>query len=779
MLSSDSKGVASSGIQFRPRNAAPSSAGPTSVLRVEGMDCGNCARSVSEALQSVSGVAFAAVDLKAATARVQWKAGEAPNADTLIEHVRKAGYRATIAKPESTDQDHVHDHGEGNPWKRALVIGIPATVVLLTADWILGLSMNRAFQWFAFTIGTFVQIAVGWKFYVGAWRQLRAGRSNMDTLVSLGSTAAYGFSAWSLFTGRTGHLFFAEAVTILTLISVGHWMEARMSERAGDALRSLLNLAPPNARVIEANGMERDVPVADLAVGRRILIKPGDRVPVDAEVSEGESSVDESMLTGEPLPVRKTAGAKLFAGTTNAEGRLVAVVRATGTSTVLSQIAEAVQRAQSSRASVQRLADQVSSVFVPVVIILAIGTAFWWGTSYEAALRTHAWLGNFLWHAHVPETPLVASVMAFCAVLIVACPCAMGLATPVALMAGINVAARRGILIRDAIALEKSGNISAVAFDKTGTLTWGRPELASCISLRPETSNDGGELATAAALAAPSNHPLSRAIAEAGRSADASGGSRPTLHGWREIPGNGIEARVGSADLPAVLRLGSSRWMKSLGIDTAEAERQMGDSVAAGKSLVILSENSTAVGVLVIGDAIRPDTAGIIVNLSGRNRSVHLVSGDARAACLAVAKTVGIPEQQVFAECSPEQKTAVIASLQKEGRRVAFVGDGINDSPALASADLGIAVAKAADIAREAADIVLLRPGLASVADALDISERTLRTIRQNLFWAFFYNAAAIPLAATGFMSPVLCALTMGLSDVVVIGNALRLRAKR
>lgn len=739
------------------------------------MDCGNCARSVSEALQSVSGVAFAAVDLKAATAKVQWKAGEVPNSETLIEHVQKSGYRATVVTSDSAGHNHGHDHGEGNPWKRALVIGIPASVILLAADWIFGLSMNRSFQWIAFVVGTFVQVAVGWKFYVGTWRQLRVGRSNMDTLVSLGSTAAYGFSVWSLFTGRTGHLFFTEAVTILTLISVGHWLESRMSEHAGDALRSLLQLAPPNARTLDANGAEREVPVAELTVGRRILIKPGDRVPVDAEVGEGESSVDESMLTGEPLPVRKNAGAKLFAGTSNAEGRLVAVVRATGAATVLSQIADAVQRAQSSRASVQRLADKVSSIFVPIVVGVAVATAFWWGQAYESAVKTHEILGRWLWHSHVPETPLVASVMAFCAVLIVACPCAMGLATPVALMAGINVAARRGILIRDAIALEKSGNISAVAFDKTGTLTWGRPEVVSHFNLRTGGSADGETLAKAAALAAPSNHPLSRAIAEAGKSV---AGKLP-LSAWREIPGNGIEAQAGTPDSPVTLRLGSPRWMQSLGIDIANVERQTAAAVATGQSVVVLSENLSAIGALTIGDAIRPDTANIIADLNGKKRSVHLVSGDARGACLAVAKTVGIPETQVFAERSPEKKISVITALQKEGRHVAFVGDGINDSPALAAADLGIAVAKSADVARDAADIVLLRPGLASVADALDISERTLRTIRQNLFWAFFYNAAAIPLAATGFMSPVLCAVTMGLSDVVVIGNALRLRAKR
>jgi Cu+-exporting ATPase len=342
-------------------------------------------------------------------------------------------------------------------------------------------------------------------------------------------------------------------------------------------------------------------------------------------------------------------------------------------------------------------------------------------------------------------------------------------------MAGINAAARRGILIRDAVALEKSGTITAVAFDKTGTLTAGRPALVRCLGLPGGSDSDPALLAVAAALAAPSNHPLSRAIAEAGHLA---GGANPPGT-WREHPGLGIEASEDNGGKVRTRRLGSLRWLESLGIDVTAARAHAEAGAAQGNAAVVLAEDSTATGLLLIGDPIRPDAPELVRQLAASGRTVHLVSGDSRAACLFVARAAGIPESQVHAECRPEGKTAILRALRDSGQRVAFVGDGINDSPALATADLGIAVGSASDVAREAADVVLLRPGLDAVAEALDLSQRTLHTIHQNLFWAFFYNAAAVPLAALGFISPVVCALTMGLSDVIVVGNALRLLRRR
>jgi len=766
--------MASSGIEFRPRSTPAQAVGASTVLCVEGMDCGNCVRSVTTALQAVRGVAGASVELQAGQARILWKAGVTPDTAALFQAVRTAGYKPS--EPVVPSQPGTTEPEAGvNPWKRSLQLGVPASVVLLFADWVLGLGMDRTFQWAAFGIATGIQARVGSRFFVGAWRQIRVGRSNMDTLVALGSGTAWGFSTWALFTGQPGHLFFTEAVTILTLVGLGHWLEARMSERAGNALKSLLTLAPPTARKLAADGSESEVHVGQLNPGDRIVLKPGDRVPVDAEVIDGRSSVDESMLTGESLPVAKAAGATLFAGTVNADGRLTARVRATGGATALAHIAEAVRRAQSSRASIQRLADQVSSVFVPIVVVVAVNAAFFWFRAFDTAVQTQEFLGRWLWHAHPAASPAIAAVTAFCAVLIVACPCAMGLATPVALMAGINAAARRGILIRDAVALEKSGTITAVAFDKTGTLTAGRPALVRCLGLPGGSDSDPALLAVAAALAAPSNHPLSRAIAEAGHLA---GGANPPGT-WREHPGLGIEASEDNGGKVRTRRLGSLRWLESLGIDVTAARAHAEAGAAQGNAAVVLAEDSTATGLLLIGDPIRPDAPELVRQLAASGRTVHLVSGDSRAACLFVARAAGIPESQVHAECRPEGKTAILRALRDSGQRVAFVGDGINDSPALATADLGIAVGSASDVAREAADVVLLRPGLDAVAEALDLSQRTLRTIHQNLFWAFFYNAAAVPLAALGFISPVVCALTMGLSDVIVVGNALRLLRRR
>ncbi|MEY4326700.1 MAG: Cation transport ATPase, partial [Verrucomicrobiota bacterium] len=459
------------GISFRPRSTPPPPLGTLTELRIEGMDCGNCARSVTEALQGVPGVSRSVVDLRGATARAYWMPGQTPEPARLIEAVKRAGYQARLAESLGSASPTGSPPGSPvlNPWRTAVWLGVPATVLLLGGDWLAGWGMHRWFQILSLVLATAVQAGVGWRFYRGAWRQARVGRSNMDTLVSLGSSSAYLWSLWLFFTQSHAHLFFAESVSILTLISVGHALEARMSAQAGNALKAWMELAPATARRLDSEGREVNTPVAQLRLGERLRIKPGDHFPVDAVVLEGDSSADESLLTGEPMPVRKTSGSALLAGSANLEGSLVVRVSATGEHTTLARIAAAVERAQSSRASIQRLADRVSSIFVPVVVLIACLAAAGWIWAPETLRLWQSSLTPLLWHPLASLSPMSDAVAALCSVLIVACPCAMGLATPVALMAGINAAARRGILIRDAVALEKTGRISALAFDKTGT----------------------------------------------------------------------------------------------------------------------------------------------------------------------------------------------------------------------------------------------------------------------------------------------------------------------
>ena len=733
-------------------------------FRIEGMTCGNCAQTVQKALQSVPGVASAQVDLEKGLAQVVWEDPAHADAGVIVAAVAKAGYEATLIAETGAPKDP--PSSAETAWRRAMWLGVPVTLVFIIAEWFLGWGMNPTFHWVGFGLALPVQLFVGAGFYRGAWRQLRARQANMDTLVALGSTTAFLYSVWGLFTGQTGHLYFMEAAAILTLVSVGHWFEAQMSAKAGASLRSLLDLAPAKARK-RTGTQEVEVPVAELQAGDLIVLKPGDRVPVDAEVAEGASAVDEAMLTGEPLPVEKAAGAKLFAGTVNQTGQLVARVTATGEATALAHIIAAVQRAQSSRADIQRIADRISSIFVPVVLLIAIAAALWWGLAPASAQAVHDTLAAWLWHAHIPASPWAAAVGIACAVLIVACPCAMGLATPAALMAGVSAAARRGILIRDAQALEKSGDITTLVFDKTGTLTEGRPKVVASEDHRPADQRTVPLAELVASLTKRSQHPLSHSLAALAP------GELP-VEDWQERRGAGVSGKWwGHA-----LRVGSVAWFRQEGVDLTPVQPFLDHWLAEGATVSLLVSDRSVWGAFALRDELKPQAVEVVAQLAKGGRQIFLLTGDNRQTAEAIARLAGIPTANVFAEVRPEQKAEHLQRLQAAGQRVAFIGDGLNDGPALAQADLGIAVSRATDVAREAADIVLLRADLAAIPVALDLAQATLRVIRQNLFWAFFYNAAAIPLAALGFLSPVVCAAAMGLSDVVVIGNALRLRRR-
>jgi Cu+-exporting ATPase len=722
-------------------------AAPRSELVINGMTCSNCARHVLDALQSVPGVDRAEVALDQGRAGVRWKAGTTPNLAALSAAVSAAGYDARPATAETKST--------ANAWRMNVTLGLACTIPITAGEWIFHWETEVWFQWVAFGLAFLVQVLCGARFYRGAWQQLKSGASNMDTLVALGSTAAFGYSVWVLLSGAGGHLYFMEAAAIITLISIGHWLEGRATALAGKAVRALFRLAPQQARRRNPDGTETEIPLAELQTGDSAVLRPGDRVPTDGMVIEGQSSLDEAMLTGESLPVEKQPGSQLYAGTLNLNGRIVMKVTAVGEATAMARIIAAVERAQNSRADIQRLADRVSNVFVPIVLLVAVAAGLWWGLAPNQAHRVSAFLGNYLWHPQMPETPLAAAILSAVAVLIVACPCAMGLATPVAIMAGTNAAAKRGILIRDGIALEKAGRITVVLADKTGTLTSGKPTVVA---------TEGGELTLAASLGAGSNHPLSLAVAKLTA-------ERVPLQGWREIRGSGVEA--GAA------RLGSVAWLRQCGVDLSGHTGFTEKWTASGATILGLAVNRELKALIALQDTIKPDAAAAVERLARSGLKVFLVTGDNRRTAHAIAAQAGIAAENVFAEIKPEQKADLVKDLQRKGGRVAFVGDGINDAPALEQADLGIAVSQASDIAGEAADIILLKSDIRAIPEALDLARRTLRTIRQNLFWAFFYNAAAVPLAALGFLSPILCAAAMGLSDLIVIGNALRLTWSR
>ena len=726
----------------------------TTEFQIDGMTCSNCARHVTDAIQSIPGVRNAAVSLKNKNAIVRWNSTE--NIPAVLRAVKAAGF-------EAKEADECCHTPARKDWQPRLWLGIVVTAFLMTGEWIFQIGSASWFRWTSLLLGGIVQIFSGAQFYRGAWWQLKLGSSNMDTLVALGSTTAFGYSVWALAGGAGGHLYFMEASAIITLISLGHWIEARVNERAGNALKSLLNLVPQKALIIfRQPERTHEVPVSELRIGDEILLRPGDHVPVDGTVVEGESAVDESMLTGESVPIEKKPGSELFTGTANTNGRLIMRVTAMGEETALARVIAVVERAQTSRANIQRLGDRVSGIFVPVVVVIAIAAGLWWGLAPQSANHVHAALAHFLWHGHVPAGTAAGFIIA-AAVLIIACPCAMGLATPAAIMAGANAAARRGILIRDAAALEKAGKISALVFDKTGTLTLGKPQVASSLEIQ-HSRFKAQDLA--AALARDSSHPVSRAIAKLSA-------ERIELENWQEVRGSGIEANV--PNIAAKIRLGSLRWLGEYGIDASSHEPFIAKWTAPGAGIIGLASEKNLLALFAVLDTLKPDAADVVNQLRRQGLKIFLVTGDNARTARGIADQAGIAPEDVFAEVRPVQKAGFVKKLQADGERVAFVGDGINDAPALTQADLGIAVSHASDVAREAADIILLKSEIAGVPEALGLARATLKTIKQNLFWAFFYNSLGVPLAALGFVSPILCAAAMGASDLVVIGNALRL----
>jgi len=732
-------------------------------LSVGGMTCASCVMRVERALKGVPGVQDVAVNLATESARVVAQAQGGEDMDARLRRaVRSAGYEPRAAADAQEEAAALSPwHGFG-PVAVGLVLSAPLMLPMVGEffgrDWMLD-------PWLQLLLATPVQFWLGARFYRAGWHAARALTGNMDLLVALGTSAAYGLSLWLWWRSATGehaghamapHLYFEASSVVITLVLLGKWLEARAKRQATSAIRALQQLRPEVAHLVGPRG-ESDVPLAEVLVGDRLAVRPGERVPADARVVEGESEVNESMLTGEPLPVPKGPGDPLTGGAVNGDGRLVVEVRAVGAESVLARIIRLVEDAQAAKAPIQRLVDKVAAIFVPVVLVIALLTFGGWMLLGGADI----------------ETALIHAV----AVLVIACPCALGLATPVAVMAGTGVAARRGILIKDARSLELAHRVDTVAFDKTGTLTLGRPVLTALVPIARAVDADA-LLAVAASLQSGSEHPLARAVLVAAADKKL---AVPALRSMQAMPGRGVRGEV-EGEFAGAWALASLRWCRELDadVDAAEVDRLQAQGATVSALLRFdASGAAEALALLAFADEPKPQAAETVAALRARGLRVVMISGDNLRAALAMAARLGIAPEDVRAEVLPADKAQQVSALRRDGHVVAMVGDGANDAPALAAADVGIAMAPpdgGTDVAMEAAGITLMRGDLALVAQALDLSGRTVAKIRQNLFWAFAYNVAGIPLAAFGLLSPVVAGAAMALSSVSVMANALLLR---
>jgi Cu+-exporting ATPase len=724
-------------------------------IGIGGMTCASCVARVERAIGKLTDVKEVSVNLATESARVTWKSSASADAQEqqarLRRAVRDAGYEPLA--PAHLEQAPAGAWTGFGPVAWGLLLSAPLVLPMLGDA--LGQHWMLPALW-QFLLATPVQFILGARFYKAGWHALLAGSGNMDLLVAIGTTAGWLLSMRLWLTAHDGHmvhLYFEGSAVVITLVLLGKWLEARAKRQTTDAIRALHALRPEKARVITPDG-EVEIPIDELLVGDRMVVLPGERFAADGVVQEGQTQVDEAMLTGEPLPVHKSVGARVTGGSINGEGRVLVLVGATGTATVLANIIRLVEDAQAAKAPIQRLVDQVSAVFVPVVLVLALITLLVW------------WLTG-----HSLEVSLIHSV----AVLVIACPCALGLATPAAIMAGTGVAAQHGILIKDAQALEVAHKVDTVAFDKTGTLTVGQPRLLSLTAVNSKDAADAGSeaalLMLAASLQSGSEHPLAHAVVQEAKS---KGLQWTAPDDVKAVSGFGSEGRVQER----ALLLGSLRWMDVLSVPAGPWQMQAAQ----------LQSDGATVSVLAFGDEPKPGVQTALNLLRQRGLRLVMISGDNKGAAQAMAARLGLKPDEVFAEVLPGDKAALVQSLQNnlQGKPhvVAFVGDGINDAPALAAADVGLAMANlnadgrrgGTDVAMQAAGITLMRGDVALVAGALDISARTVAKIRQNLFWAFAYNAAGIPLAAMGYLSPVVAGAAMALSSVSVMTNALLLK---
>jgi len=727
---------------------------PADTLRVDlgirGMTCASCVGRAERALKKVPGVQEVSVNLATESARVIIVPSDQIEA-RLKRAVRDAGYEP-VAANAAIDAPPESNWAGFAPVALGLTLSLPLLLPMLGdlvgQHWMLP-------AWLQFVLATPVQFILGGRFYKAGWHSLKALSGNMDLLVAMGTSAGWALSVWLWLNADPGampHLYFEASAVVITLVLLGKWLEARAKRQTTSAIRALHALRPETAHLLGLDG-EVDVPIDEVLVGDELVVRPGERFAVDGRVKEGQTQVDESMLTGEPLPVSKTLKDRVTGGTLNGDGRVIVQVTATGVDTVLAGIIRLVEDAQAAKAPIQRLVDKVSAVFVPVVLVLALLTLLgWWlsGASFEVA------------------------VINAVTVLVIACPCALGLATPAAIMAGTGVAARHGILIKDAQALELAHKAGVVVFDKTGTLTLGQARLTDFVV--PADADPDALLTLAAALQSGSGHPLARAVVTAALDKQL---VLPAVTQLQSMPGKGLRGQVNGSDF----WIGSVRWMQELGVQLDGLDARLHTLAAQGATLAVMARQTTtglkALALLAFGDEPKAQAGAAIATLRARGIRVMMLSGDNTAAALRMAERVGLQPDEVISNVLPGDKAAHITRLKQQGLTVVMVGDGVNDAPALAAADVGMAMANVGggtDVAMHAAGITLMRGDLALVAAALDISDRTVTKIRQNLFWAFIYNVAGIPLAAFGFLNPVMAGAAMAMSSVSVMSNALLLK---
>jgi Cu+-exporting ATPase len=715
-------------------------------LSVTGMTCASCVRRVERALGRVEGVETANVNFAAETARVT--VGAPVPIEALIAAVEKAGYRAAPAADRDRGDSAGHARSTLIQLLAASVFAVPAVILAMAMD-IAGLHLfgnPTLHAWLVFALATPVQVGLGWRFYRGAWASLQQINPNMDVLVALGTSVAYLYSAFVVITGdHAAHMYFDVSVAILLFISMGKYFEETSKGAASQAIRALLAQGAPVATVLR-DGAEVEVPVEEVAVGDRFIVRPGQRIPVDGIVVEGSTTIDESMLTGESIPVERKAGDTVIGGTINQNRAVIVEATAVGEDAALKQLVRLVEEAQGSKAPVQRLVDRVTAVFVPIVMVLAAVAFLGWG------------LAGSEW-----ERGMLAAV----AVLIIACPCALGLATPTAIMVGTGLGASRGILIRNAAVLQRTRSLDVVVLDKTGTLTEGRPQVVDVVVTGDLAREE--LLRLAAAAESPSEHPLSRAVVDA---AVEGGIAVPQASQFEALTARGVQAMVEGR----LVQVGNRAMFEELGYPLGPLIEDVSELESRGRTVAIVAVDGAIAGLLGLFDEVKPNARRAVEALHRLGLRVVMLTGDNERAAAAVAARVGITEFR--AGVRPENKLAFVRELQGQGFSVAMAGDGINDAPALAQADVGIAMSTGTDVAIEAGDITLLHGDVAKIAEAIRLSRETLKTIAQNLFWAFAYNVMALPIAALGLLNPLFAGAAMALSSVSVMANSLRLRTK-